>query len=287
MRSYVAAARILGVSSSAVSKNVARLETRLGVRLLSRTTRSIGVTEEGALFHERCKRVLDELWNAEATLLQSRETPRARLRVSVPQIFGLHLLMAQLPEFTERFPDIELDVDVEDQVVDIVASGLDVAVRSGHLPDTRLVARLIGEQHFVVYGSDAYFERRGRPQMPSDLGQHSCIHFKYPSSGRLAPWSFAQPYGDTAIPASLVVNNTEAGLAAATRGLGMAHLPVYVAAPGIASGVLRPVLTEFMIPFGALWLIWSSSRQLSPKVRAFVDFVVEGLATVPNAFMRF
>lgn len=287
MRSHVAAARILGVSSSAVSKNVARLETRLGVRLLSRTTRSIGVTEEGALFYERCKRVLDELWNAEGTLLQSRETPRGRLRVSIPQIFGLHLLMAQLPEFTERFPDIELDVDVEDPVVDIVASGLDVAVRSGHLPDTRLVARLIGEQHFVVYGSDAYFERRGRPQMPSDLGQHSRIHFKYPSSGRLAPWSFVQPYGDTPIPASLVVNNTEAGLAAATRGLGMAHLPVYVAAPGIASGVLRPVLTEFMIPFGALWLIWSSSRQLSPKVRAFVDFVVEGLATVPNAFMRF
>jgi len=279
--------RILGVSSSAVSKNVARLETRLGVRLLSRTTRSIGVTEEGALFYERCKRVLDELWNAEATLLQSRETPRGRLRVSIPQIFGLHLLMAHLPELTERFPDIELDVDVEDPVVDIVVSGLDVAVRSGHLPDTRLVARMIGEQHFVVCGSDAYFERRGRPQMPSDLGQHFRIHFKYPSSGHLAPWSFVQPYGDTPIPASLVVNNTEAGLAAATRGLGMAHLPVYVAAPGIASGVLRPVLTEFMIPFGALWLIWSSSRELSPKVRAFVDFVVEGLATVPNAFMRF
>lgn len=285
-RSYVAAARILGVSSSAVSKSVARLETRLGVRLLSRTTRSIGVTEEGALFYERCKRLLDELWDAEATLVQSRETPRGRLRVSVPQIFGLHLLMAQLPEFTERFPDIELDVDLEDQVVDIVANGLDVAVRSGHLPDTRLVARLIGEQHFVVCGSDAYFKRRTRPQVPGDLGQHSCIHFKYPSSGRLAPWSFVQPYADTPIPASLVFNNTEAGLAAATKGLGMAHLPVYVAAPGIASGALRPVLTEFMVPFGALWLIWPSSRQLSPKVRAFVDFVIERLATVPHAFQR-
>ncbi|MGJ7568668.1 LysR family transcriptional regulator [Variovorax sp. GB1R11] len=285
-RSYVVAGRILGISASAVSKSVARLEERLGVRLLHRTTRSIGLTEEGTLLYERCKRVLDELWDAEATLMHSRERPRGRLRVNLPHVVGHHLLMAQLPEFTARFPEIELDIDFEDQVVDIVGGGLDVAVRSGHLPDTRLIARPIGEQHFVVCGSPAYFAHRGRPAAPNDLERHACIRFKYPSSGRLASWAFAPPHSEMLLPASLVFNNTDAGLAAAVHGLGLAHLPVYVAAPRIATGELQPVLTTFMVPFGSLWLVWPSNRQLSPKVRAFVDFVLEKLQAQPRAFQR-
>jgi DNA-binding transcriptional LysR family regulator len=280
-RSYVAAARILGVSSSAIAKTITRLEAKLGVRLLNRTTRSIGLTEAGKLFYERCKRIIDDLDDAEAMVSETKAKPSGRLRISVPHIFGHHLLLPQLPDFMRRFPDIELEIDFDDQVVDIVALGLDLAVRSGDLADTRLIARRLGEQHFVVCGSLAYLDRHGRPAKPADLGQHTCIHFKYPSTGRLAPWSFAPPDTDPRLPTSLIFNNTDAGLWAAVAGLGLAHLPAYVANPEIDAGRLEPVLTESMVPFGSLSLVWPSNKQLSPKVRAFVDFIVERLgATV-------
>ncbi|MFS2177212.1 LysR family transcriptional regulator [Rhizobium pisi] len=283
-QSYVGAARIAGVSPSAVGKAVARLESRLGVRLFNRTTRSISLTEEGAVLYERYKRIIDDMDDAEATILQSRERPRGRLRVSVPHIVGHHLLMPILPAFAARFPEIELDVDFEDRVIDLVAEGLDVVVRSGELADARLIARHLGDQHFVVCASPGYLERHGQPQTPDDLSRHACIHFKYPSSGRVAPWAFRAPYERLLPPKSLTFNNTDAGLRAAQDGLGLAHLPVYVAEPHIRAGTLIPVLTPFMVPFGSLSLVWPSNRQLSPKVRAFVDFVVENCAARPDAF---
>jgi len=283
--SYVAAGRILGISSSAVAKSISRLEAGLGVRLLSRTTRSVGLTDEGAIFYERCKRILDDIRDAEATVSQSRERPKGRLRVSVPHIVGRHLLLPHLATFTQRFPEIELDINFEDRVVDIVAEGLDVAVRSGELTDTRLIARSIGKQHFVVCGSATYFNHYNRPETPTELGRHICIHFKYPSSGRLAPWSFRPPYGDLRLPESMIFNNTDAGLYASIDGIGLAHLPVYVARPAIEAGVLKPVLADFMLPFGSLSLVWPSNRQLSPKVRAFVDFAIERLQANSKAFL--
>ncbi|WP_440534673.1 LysR family transcriptional regulator [Variovorax sp. YR566] len=274
-RSYVSAGRILGISPSAVSKSVARLEGRLGVRLLHRTTRSIGLTEQGAVFFERCKRVLDDLDDAEAVLLQSRAQPKGRLRISVPHIFGHHLLLPLLPKFVKRFPELELDIDFDDQVVDVVAQSLDVVVRSGELADTRLVARRLGDQHFVVCASAKYLAHRGTPSTPADLVQHACIRFKYPTSGRLAQWSFESPFADVLVPTGLVFNNTDAGLWAAMNDFGLAHLPTYVAKPQIDAGTLKPVLTGFMAPLGALSLVWPSNKQLSPKVRAFVEFVME------------
>ncbi|MBB4238434.1 LysR family transcriptional regulator [Rhizobium esperanzae] len=283
-QSYVAAARVAGVSPSAIGKAVARLESRLGVRLFNRTTRSISLTAEGALLYERYKRIIDDMDDAEATILRSRERPRGRLRVSVPHIVGHHLLMPILPMFAGRFPEIELDMDFEDRVVDLVAEALDVVIRSGDLADARLIARHLGDQHFVVCASPDYFKRHDRPETPDDLSRHTCIHFKYPSSGRIAPWAFHPPYERLLLPRSLTFNNTDAGLRAAQDGLGLAHLPVYVAASHIQAGSLTPVLTGFMVPFGSLSLVWPSNRQLSPKVRAFVDFVVENLAARPDAF---
>ena len=283
-QSYVAAARITGGSPSAIGKAVARLEARLGVRLFNRTTRTMSLTEEGGVFYERCKRILDELGDAEATLLRSRERPEGRLRVSLPHIVGHSLFMPILPAFTRAFPWIELDIDFEDRVVDLVAEGVDVVVRSGELADTGLIARLLGQQHFVVCASPGYLTRYGLPATPAELSGHACIHFKYPSSGRIAPWSFQPPHERLLLPRNLVFNNTDAGLRAAKDGLGLSHLPVYVAEPSIRDGTLRPVLTAFMQPFGSLSLVWPSNRQLSPKVRAFVDFMVDNLVTRANAF---
>lgn len=278
-RSYVVAGRILGVSSSAVAKNISRLEARLGVRLLNRTTRSISLTEAGGVFYDRCRRILDDLRDAEAVLSESREQPQGRLHVSVPLIVGHHLLMPHLAAFRSLHPRLELDVALDDRVTDIVAEGVDVAIRSGDLADSRLMARRIGPQHFVVCGSPAYLGRHGVPQGPDDLLRHACIHFKYPSSGRLAPWAFRPPHDGRRLPASLVFNNTDAGLRAAVDGLGLAHLPVYVARPAIDAGRLQPVLTGDMVPFGALSCVWPANRLLSPKVRAFVDFAVDRLST--------
>ncbi|WP_176538993.1 LysR family transcriptional regulator [Rhizobium sp. J15] len=283
-QSYVAAARLAGVSPSAIGKAVARLESRLGVRLFNRTTRSISLTEEGTVLYEHYKRVLDDMQDAEAAVSKGRDRPRGRLRVSVPHIVGHHLLMPILPSFAARFPEIELDIDFEDRVIDLVTEGLDVVVRSGELADARLIARPLGEQHFVVCASPAYLERHGRPETPDDLTRHACIHFKYPSSGRIAPWAFRPPHERLLLPKSLTFNNTDAGLRAARDGLGLAHLPVYVAEPHIRPGTLTPVLTAFMAPFGSLSLVWPSNRQLSPKIRAFVDFVVENFAARPEAF---
>lgn len=283
-QSFVAAAQLAGATPSAIAKAVARLEARLDVRLLRRTTRSMSLTEEGEVFYERCKRILDDLADAEATMLHSRSRPAGRLRITMPQIVGHHLFLPILPAFVASYPEIKLDIDFEDRVTDLVAEGIDVGIRSGELADSGLIARVLGRQHFVVCGAPAYLERRGRPLTPADLAHHDCIHFRYPSSGRIAPWSFEPPEIRPVLPRSLVFNNTDAGLRAAVIGLGLAHLPVYVAEPYIASGALVPVLTQFMAPFGALSLVWPAQRRLSPKIRVFVDHVAAAMAAQATAF---
>lgn len=282
--SYVAAARIAQVSPSAISKAVARLETRLGLRLLNRTTRSLSLTEEGVALYERCRPILDDLNDVQARLSEGRERPKGRLRISVPHIVCRYLLMPSLPLFTRSYPEIELDIDIEDRVVNLAADGVDVAIRSGQTADTSLIGRHLGDQHFVVCGSPDYLQRCGSPITPSDLLDHVCIHFRYPSSGRLAPWSFSEPYERMLPPKSMTFNNTDAGLYAATAGLGIAHLPVYVAAPSLDTGALVPILVDFMAPFGSLSLLWPSQRRLSPKVRAFVNFAIDNMSSRHNAF---
>ncbi|MGM4910588.1 LysR family transcriptional regulator [Rhizobium sp. 768_B6_N1_8] len=286
-QNYVAAARIIGISPSAIAKAIVRLEGHLGVRLFNRTTRSVSLTEEGALFYERCKHIINDLNDAEATIVQSRERPRGRLRVSVPHIVGHHLLMPILPAFAAKFPEIELDIDFEDHVVDLVTEGIDVAIRSGDLADSGLIARPLGEQHFVICGSPRYLGRHGQPETPNDLARHACIHFKYPSSGRIAPWAFAPAHDRFMLPRGLTINNSDAALQAALDDMGLVHLPVYVARPRIEDGSLVPVLTSCMAQFGSLSLLWPSNRQLLPKVRAFVDTVVEELAAKPEVFRPF
>ena len=277
--SYAAAARVLGISPSAVSKSISRLEDDLGVRLFHRTTRSIGLTKEGSVFYERCKCILDEIRNTKALIAETRTSPRGKLHVSVPQIFGHSLLMPLLPKFFAQYPDVQLDIDFEDRVVDLIAEGIDVAVRSGELADSRLVCRKLGEQYFVVCANPAYIKAHSLPGTPADLLDHHCIHFKYPSSGLIAAWSFVKPYENLDLPHNLIFNNTHAGLRAAVDGLGVAHLPVYVAEEAFQQGLLIPILTDFMLPVGAMTLIWPSNRHLSPKVRAFSDFISSELAT--------
>lgn len=273
--SFVAAGRVLGLSPSAVGKAVTRLESQLGVRLFQRSTRSLRLTEEGRAFHERCRHILDDLDDAQETLLMTRETPRGRVRVSAP-IVAYHLLLPVLPEFLSLYPEIELDLDFTDRIVDLIEEGVDVAIRSGQLPDSRIMVRALRPFQLLLCASPAYLERQGTPKCPRDLcGGHVGIGFRYPNSGKVQDWPLILPAGEKEVSVRhiLTCNNMEALRGAVLRGLGIGCMPDFLAAASLKTGELIPLLVDHLDAPGQFNLIWPSSRHLSPKVRVFVDFI--------------
>ena len=275
--SYAEVGRILGLSASAVAKCINKLETDLGTRLFHRTTRSIGLTQEGLFFYSRGKHILSLINDTNSMMMAKLGDPKGTLHLNIPHIFGHVILLPLLPKFRNNFPDIDLIIDFDDNVVDIIKEGVDVAIRIGELNDSRLICHSIGDQNYVVCGSTHYFKCHGTPLLPSDLVRHACIHFKHPSNGRLANWSFKSPYDALDLPNNIVFNNSFACLSATIDSLGIAHLPVYIAKEAIQLGKLKPILTEFMKPQGKLSLIWPTNRYLSPKIRVFIDFIIEEL----------
>nr|WP_071917280.1 LysR family transcriptional regulator [Bradyrhizobium japonicum] len=278
--SFVGAGRLLGISASAVGKNVSALERSLGVRLLHRSTRRVNLTAEGRLFYDRCRRILEDLNDAEAMISQSASTPRGRLKVSLPTA-GHRFLVPVLPQFCQLYPEIELDLDFTDRLVDLIDEGVDVAIRSGTLPDTRLMSRKLGPFRFLLCASGAYLARRGIPQKPKDLEAHSCLRFRFPGGEALQDWSLSTT-GDVAVaktPQSASFTNLEAIRLAAVLGLGIAHLPDFVARDAIADGLLQSLLDEYLLEPAYFSAVWPSSRQLSPKIRVFVDFAAAHLFT--------
>ena len=185
-RSFTVAGRQLGVSSSAVGKAVARLEERLGVRLFHRSTRAITLTPEGSLFLERCRRIFCEMEAAELELSQTRAHPSGVLRVSLPLV-GM-LMMPTLSAFMRAWPEIELDLDFTDRLVDVIEEGFDAVIRTGEASDSRLMTRTLGAFGYKLVGAPAYFEEYGVPTTPTDLAGHRCLHHRYPSTGKLEEW---------------------------------------------------------------------------------------------------
>jgi DNA-binding transcriptional LysR family regulator len=281
--SFTAAGRQLGISGSAVGKAVARLEQRLGVRLLHRTTRRVALTDAGGVFYQRARRALEDLREAELALLERSDVPRGRLRVSMPHNIGRLLLLPPLPRFLELYPQVDLDVHLDDRLVDIIGEGFDLVIRTGELADSSLVARRLGPQHFVLCSSPEYFSRHPVPLTPGDLAVHRCIHFRFPASGFLEPWSLCSEYADARIPSSLTFNSSDGLVLAALGGSGIAQLPVYLARAYIDAGRLVPVLTKYMAMRGSIWVAWPSNRYVAPAVRAFADFTIEHL---PEAALR-
>ena len=276
--SFAAAGRVLGLSASAVGKAVTNLERQLGVRLLQRSTRSIRLTEEGRLFHERCRRVLDDLDDAQASLAQAVAVPRGRLRVSVP-IVSYHLLLPVLPEFVTRYPDVELDIDFNDRIVDMIEEGVDVAIRSGDLPDSRLMSRSLRPFQMLLCAAPSYLERYGVPDCPRALDGHLAIHFRFPNSGKIQNWPLTLPEGEPELRTRTVLscNNMEALRGATLSGLGIGCMPDFLARSALAEGKLCTVLDDHIDGPGRFHLLWPSNRHLSPKVRVFVDFLNERL----------
>ncbi|UKJ76035.1 LysR family transcriptional regulator [Azospirillum brasilense] len=272
-RSFVAAGRLLGVSASAVGKSVARLEEKLGVRLFHRSTRSVTLTAEGTLFLERSRRILAEIEAAELELSQLTAAPRGRLRVSLPLVSSL--MLPVLGEFMRAYPAIELDLDFTDRMVDVIEEGFDAVVRTGEPADSRLSARRLGSFQMHLVASPDYLARRGVPQTPADLLQQTCLHYRFPNSGKLEVWALRQPPGEPELqlPTSMICNNIETRVCFALQGLGIAFLPDFAIREPLADGRLVPILTDYVERTGLFHVLWPASKHPSPKVRALVDFL--------------
>src|SRR5476649_242460 len=268
-RSFVLAGRLLGISASAVGKNIARLEARLRVRLFHRSTRSITLTAEGLMFLERSRRILNELEAAEVEFSQIKEVPRGRLRVSLPLVSSL--VLPVLGDFMQQYPDIELDLDFTDRVVDVVEEGFDAVVRTGQLNDSRLSMRKLGKFRHLLVGSPAYFAEYGWPREPQDLLTHRCLHFRYPNSGKLEPWP-VPAHVDVALPVSMVCNNIETRLCFSVQGLGITCLPDFSVRKELARGQLVTVLDEHVERSADFFILWPSGGYMTTKLRVFIDF---------------
>lgn len=274
-RSFTAAGRQLGVSSSAIGKAVARLEQRLGVRLLHRSTRSVTLTPEGALFLERCRRIFSEIETAETELAQTQGAPRGRLRVSLP-LAGM-LMMPTLGAFMQAYPEIELDLDFTDRLVDVIDEGFDAVIRAGEVTDSRLMSRVLGMFRLQLVAAPDYLARRGVPQTPEDLAGHACLQHRFATSGKFEPWPLRRGDREIALPATAVANTIEPLIALAEQGLGIACLPDFAIRSQVEAGRLAVVLADHTEHEGVFRLLWPSSRYPSPKLRVFVDFLARNL----------
>ena len=276
-RSFVGAGEVLGISSSAVGKAMARLEKRLGVRLFHRSTRSIAITAEGTMFLERCRRIFSEIEAAEQELSQTLAAPRGRLRVSLP-LAGM-LFMPAITKFMRLFPEVSIDLDFTDRLVDVIEEGFDAVVRTGDISDSRLTMRTLGKFSHRIVAAEEYLARFGIPEKPEDLSGHICLHHKYPSSGKLERWPLRHDakQGKLELPVSSMASTLEPLVSMAEQGLGLACLPLFTIHAQIAEGKLVPVLADHIEDVGEFSILWPSSRHLSPKVQAFVRFMSENL----------
>jgi len=273
--SFTKAGRQLGLTASGVSRAITRLEHRLGARLLQRTTRSLSLTDDGAAYYERCKKVLVELEDAEDALARSRDQPRGRLRVDAPNVLGRFILGPALPGFLARYPELAIDLSVRDHVIDPTAEGVDVTLRMAELRDSELVARSLGALRFVVAGSPRYFAQRGRPKRPDDLVHHTLIGFL--SGGAPMPWEFRN---DRHVPITgrFHTNSADASRDAALAGVGLIHVYAFHVADELARGRLEAVLVDHERPPRPVHALYARQRVATPKVRVFIDWAEQLLA---------
>lgn len=245
--SFAAAARELGLSSSAVVKGIARLVDGLRVRLFHRTTRRVQLTQEGEALYARCRRILAEMEELERAAANVSELATGVLRVSAPAVYGRQVLLPVLVRLGSGNPGLEIDLRLSDVYADIISSGLDAVVRFGEIADSHLMALRFDSQHLGVYGSPAYFARRGRPKEPTDLTRHDCVRFRVPSSGRHRPWYFRKGEKDIWIDPEVrySVNDGDGLVAAAVLGLGVVQQPHHMVEGEVDAGRLEEVLVRF------------------------------------------
>jgi DNA-binding transcriptional LysR family regulator len=273
--SFAAAAADLGITPSALSKLVTRIEDRLGVSLLTRTTRRLVLTAEGELFVARSREILASIEAAEAEVTAASQVPRGHLRIAVGTVFGKQILGPALPVFLARYPDITVQLFVSDRQIDLVAEQVDVAIRSGPLGDSTLVARKIGDARRVICASPLYLEKHGSPRVPADLLQHNCLTLT-----GFTQWPFYTSEGINrlAVSGTFASDNADLLLDIAVAGLGIARLADFVIARALQQGTLVPLLvdTHLSEPF-PIHVVTVPGRHRTPRVKAFTDFMISQL----------
>lgn len=277
---FAAAARDLRMSGAAVSKHVSRLEEALGVRLLNRTTRRLSPTEAGRAYYERAARILDDIAEAEQSVSSAAASPRGLLRVNAPMSFGFRHLGPVLPEFLAHYPDIRIDLALNDRMVDLLDEGWDVALRIADLPDSSLIARRVGTMRAVLAASPEYVARRGEPERPADLAGHDCLVYAFQARGQ--GWSFSGPDGEVVtvqVEGSLRANNGDVLAAAAAAGQGIVVMPTFILCDHLRAGTLRVIMPGWSALSTGIHCVYPQGRHLSGKVRAFVDFLAERFGT--------
>lgn len=277
LQSFKLAGQQFGLSSSAIGKTIAKLEDQLGVRLFHRSTRAIRLTAEGEMLLVRCRHILSELEAAEAELAHTTAAPRGRLRVGVP--FTLDLLTPLFGEFMERYPEIELDLDFNDRMVDVIEDGFDVVIRSGEVTDSRLMHIKLGDFSNILVAAPSYLARAGEPRSPVELLTHRLLHHRFYETGKLGSWDPIVPEAMN-LPVALSATSLEPLIRLAEAGHGIAWLPYFAVADRIHAGNLREVLPGAEKRIRAFRLLWPRSKAPLPKLNAFVKFMTDSMKSV-------
>lgn len=279
---FSAAAKDLRLSRAMVSRHVQELEAHLGARLLHRTTRKVSLTEAGKVYFDRSTHLLSELAAAEGEVGELHARPRGNLKVNGPVVFGARHLATAVADYMQAFPEVKVELTLNDRFVDLVEEGYDVAIRIGRLEDSSLMARRLAPCRVVVVAAPAYLARRGVPRTPDDLMNHDCVRYMYGEGGEVWPFTGPGGPGQVRVHGQLRTNNGEAMRIAALSGNAIAALPSFIVSEELASGALVPLLREYRLPEMGVHAVYPPGRNPSAKLRSFIDFLVPRFGEHPG-----
>jgi LysR family transcriptional regulator for bpeEF and oprC len=286
--SFVRTAEQMQLPKTTVTTLIQSLESSLDTRLLHRTTRQVSVTADGAIFYDRCMRILAEVKEAEESMSQQRHKPTGLLRVDAPAVLAGDVLIPMLPDFFARYPDIELELGSSQQPADLLDNNINCAIQGGTLADSDLIARRIGYLHMVLCAAPAYIENHGRPQHPDDLRRHHSVHYFAWKSDKMREWRFTRESERVHVnmPGRLAVNDANAGLEACLAGIGLIQLPRHAQERLTAQGRIERLLPDWQLEPVPLHVLYPQNRNLSAKVRVFVEWLAD-MAAAHRAIQRF
>ena len=273
---FTDAARKMGISKSAVSKHVSSLESRLGARLLNRTTRRVSPTEIGLAYYDRARRVLNDAGEADALVSSMQSAPSGLLRISVATDFGVNHMSPILGDFLVDYPDITVNMVLNNRFVELISEGFDLAIRIGEMEDSSLRARKLTDTTKRLIAAPGYFEQFGRPEKIDDLNEHKLLHYSNQSAGNV--WKLTAPSGEkrqVRTQGWLTVNDGQSLLNACVSGLGIAYLPSFLYADALEQGLVEEAMPELPSETQGIYAVYPPGRYTQPKVRTFIDFLVE------------